>query len=253
MQAKLPRFFSFKSASDLVRIGRNNDGGYLVSRADIDKSDVLIGLGINDDWSFEEDFKKIKNVEIFAYDASINQFFFIKRFVKTLIEITKPRRAFQRLKTALRYRIFFSNPKNHHIQKFVGLNIESDAHCTLDSILNDIKYENIFFKIDIEGSEYRLLDTLISNQNRLTGLVLELHDCDLHLKTIENFIKQFDLKLVHIHANNCGPIRLDDGLPITLELTFSRYCETQNEPHLPHRLDMPNEPKKPEIQLMIAL
>ena len=59
MIGKLPNDFSYKSASDLVRIGRDNDGGYLVSKSDIEKSDVLIGLGINDDWSFERDFKKI--------------------------------------------------------------------------------------------------------------------------------------------------------------------------------------------------
>ena len=35
--------FLFRSASDLIRIGRENDGGYLVSRSDIDHSDVLIG------------------------------------------------------------------------------------------------------------------------------------------------------------------------------------------------------------------
>ena len=58
MIGKLQKFFVYKAASDLVRIGRNNDGGYLVSKSDIEKSDVLIGLGINDDWSFERNFKK---------------------------------------------------------------------------------------------------------------------------------------------------------------------------------------------------
>ena len=52
--------FLFRSASDLIRIGRENDGGYLVSRSDIDHSDVLIGLAINDDWSFEKEFKEVR-------------------------------------------------------------------------------------------------------------------------------------------------------------------------------------------------
>ena len=62
MKARLPNFFSIKQATDLVRIGRDNDGGYLVSKSDIEKSDCLIGLGINDDWSFEEDFLSQKKV-----------------------------------------------------------------------------------------------------------------------------------------------------------------------------------------------
>jgi hypothetical protein len=106
-------------------------------------------------------------------------------------------------------------------------------------------------KIDIEGSEYRLLDTLILNQNRISGLVIEFHDCDLHLNTIKNFIQNFGLKLAHIHANNFFPIRLDDELPLILELTFSKYCEVQKVESLPHILDMPNNKIKPEISLSI--
>ena len=56
MKAHLPNFFSVKQARDLVRIGKKYDGGYLVSQSDIEKSEILIGLGINDDWSFEIDF-----------------------------------------------------------------------------------------------------------------------------------------------------------------------------------------------------
>ena len=37
MIGNLPKDFSYKSASDLVRIGRDNDGGYLVSKSDIKK------------------------------------------------------------------------------------------------------------------------------------------------------------------------------------------------------------------------
>jgi hypothetical protein len=87
MIASLTNGFSFKSALDLVRIGRENDGGYLVSKSDIDNSEVLIGLGIGDDWSFESDFKKIKNVEVFAFDASVSQKYFLKQFIKSLTRI----------------------------------------------------------------------------------------------------------------------------------------------------------------------
>ena len=84
MKAYLPHFFSFKPALDLIRIGRDNDGGYLVSQADIDHSDLLVSLGISDDWSFEKDFIFQQDVEIFAYDASVNGKIFLKRFIKSL-------------------------------------------------------------------------------------------------------------------------------------------------------------------------
>ena len=47
MIGKLPQFFKFETAKDLVRIGRDYDGGYLVCKKDIDKTGVLIRLGIS--------------------------------------------------------------------------------------------------------------------------------------------------------------------------------------------------------------
>ena len=249
MKAKLPSSFSFKSAIDLIRIGRDCDGGYLVSQSDIKKSYLLIGLGISSDWSFEEDFLSKKEVSLYAYDASISEKYFLSSFLRSFIKLR--RRSYAQLKVFLNYRRFFSQKNVHHIEKFVGLNIADESHCTFLDAINKTNHKNIFLKIDIEGSEYRFLDDLVAHAERISGLVIELHDCDIHLKKIEKFINDFGLKLVHIHANNCGPITLDDCLPITLELTFSKYAKTSDSTHLPHKLDMPNNRKEPEIELVI--
>jgi hypothetical protein len=88
-------------------------------------------------------------------------------------------------------------------------------------------------------------------------LVLEFHDCDLHTDKIEKFIKNFSLKLVHIHANNLAngiegwPTRLDKNFPFLLELTFSKYCKVLNETYLPHKFDTPNDKHRPDINLKI--
>ena len=55
---------------------------------------------------------------------------------------------------------------------------------------------------------------------RLTGLVIEFHDCDFHFEKIKNFIDRFKLQLVHIHVNNYGDINTS-GFPTVIELTFS--------------------------------
>ena len=60
MKAILPKFFHYYTGNDLIRIGRNHDGGYLIAKVDIEKSDLLISFGISDDWSFERDFVKNK-------------------------------------------------------------------------------------------------------------------------------------------------------------------------------------------------
>ena len=73
----------------------------------------------------------------------------------------------------------------------------------------------------------------------------------MHLKKIEIFIEKFGLNLVHIHANNYAPVRLDDGLPLVLELTFSKHAKFSNSLELPHKLDMPNDKISEELELSI--
>ena len=213
---------------------------------------MLIGLGINDDWSFEQDFSEQNNVEIYAYDASVSEKVFIRNLLKSLTRFDKPQLAVHWLKVIWSYRNFFSKKHHHHIEKFVGLSSESPVHTTLADVLDGIDYSNIFLKIDIESSEYRLLDTIINHQDRISGLVIEFHDCDLHLSRIEEFIERLDLSLIHIHANN-GPGVRSDGLPLVLEITFSSSDDLGGAPLLPHDLDMPNGQDKDEINLIVEV
>jgi len=247
MKVRIPNFFSIKQATDLVRIGRDFDGGYLVSKLDIEKTDLLIGLGICDDWSFEEHFVLQNDVEVVAYDASVNFRFWLKR---VLIETIKNPFNLYALKKYFSYKVFFKG-KRKPIKKFVGLNSTDSIHCTLADVLDETKSENIFLKIDVEGSEYRFLHDIVANEERITGVVIELHDVDIHLNEIENFINRFSLNLVHVHANNFAPIRADDDLPLVLELTFSKHSNNFKEPELPHNLDMPNNKNCSEYEILI--
>ena len=40
--------------SNLVRIGPKKDGGYVIDKRVIDRSEVIITCGLNDDWEFEK-------------------------------------------------------------------------------------------------------------------------------------------------------------------------------------------------------
>jgi len=251
MKVRIPNFFSIKQATDLVRIGGDYDGGYLVSKSDIQKTDTLIGLGINDDWSFEEDFLSENKVSIYAYDASVSKNFFLKQLIKSAVRVDNLKIFVHWLNVLLGYKKFFSQPNVNHIQKFVGLNSNSNQHCTFMDVLTQVDSNDIFLKIDIEGSEYRFLHDIVANEERITGVVIELHDVDIHLNEIEKFINQFSLNLVHVHANNFAPIRADDDLPLVLELTFSKYSTNTAEYKLPHNLDMPNDKNRSEYEISV--
>ena len=249
--ALLPSFFRFNTALDLVRIGRDFDGGYLISKNDIEKSNTLVSLGINDDWSFEKHFLKIKQVPIYAYDASVGLKVFLKNLAVSLPRVDRPERIMHWLRTLIDYRRFFSQPGVKHISKFVGLDSDSPLYETMQRVLEAVPSDDIYLKVDIEGSEYRIIETIIAHQHRFSGIAIEFHDCDIHLDSIKSFINAINLKIVHIHANNYGAIRRSDGMPLVLEVTFSRYAHCANSTQLPHPLDMPNNDSCPEIELKV--
>ena len=243
--AYLPKAFAFNSPDDLVRLGRDNDGGYLVRKSDVLSSDVLISLGICDDWSFESDFVKYNDISVDAYDGSLNLRFWIKRGISNFLNAPF---SFYLTKKLFSYYTFFRG-KRRLFRKYVSIKCNKQDFCDFENIILNSAANKIFLKIDIEGSEYRILETILKNQNRINGLIIEFHDCDIHLDTIINFIKDFNLQIVHIHANNYAPIRLKDGLPLALELTFSSSQVLINSLSLPHKLDMPNCKNYPEIMI----
>ena len=124
-------------------------------------------------------------------------------------------------------------------------------HISYGDVLNISKeYNDIFFKIDIDGSEYRIFEELIQIKHKILGLVIEIHDIDLHKEKIINFIKQLDLELIHIHPNNfAGVDRNNDQ--IVIELTFEKNPDMlSNQISFTHTLDMKNNPSVKDIELV---
>ena len=153
---RLPDFLSFKTGGDLIRLGKDFDGGYLVSETDVERASVLISLGVFDDWSFETDFLKINNVAVYAYDASVNLTFFAKRFLKSFYRLDRPDILVKNFKKLVGYISFFSKDNVNHITKFVGLQTNEVMYCTLDEIFEQVGYRH-FFKDRYRRLEYRFL------------------------------------------------------------------------------------------------
>ena len=260
IDAKLPKFLLPRSTGNLTRVGRHGDGGYLVLKSDVILSEVLISCGISNDWSFEKEFFQLNpKVVIRAFDGSINRVSVIRSAVQNIWRPWRVRRFVRALFDCVDFFMFFRGERKF-IPKYVGLHADErfSNHVALDTIFNEELSDSIFIKLDIEGSEYRCLDQIVANQHRLRGLVIEFHDCDIHLSKVKKFVHEMSLTVVHVHANNYAPVRECDKLPLVLEVTFSRELEHEGDSDvghayhtaaLPHALDVPNNQSEPEICL----
>ena len=234
----------------LIRVGKDNDGGYLVCEESVINSDTLISFGISDDFSFEEHFQKINNINILAYDHTVNLNFFLKKFLHSLIKFNFIM-FFKQFLNWINFKKFFNKAKNKLFLKKIGKGGGAfNDYISIDDIIkSSSNNQNFFFKIDIEGSEYRILDDLIKFMDRIEGLAIEFHNVDINLDRVLNFIEKFNLKLVHIHANNWSTYGLNN-IPSSIEFSFSKKpVLLKNDLKFPHKLDQNNNPNNDEIKL----
>ena len=230
--------------ANLLRVGADNDGGYLVSAKAIEASSLLIGMGLNDDWSFEQEFCWANPVRAICFDHTIDFRLWIRVFL----------RGFYRLRPSdwfkyLSYRSFFSGLVEHRKQ---CIGYDASGAISLATILSQVPDNAIFLKCDIEGAEYRILDDIVANRKRFTGIVMELHSVDLHRDRIDQWLAAMrGFSIVALHANNYGGVDLN-GDPLTLEVTLTRNSLV-TPPTEFSEWHQPNDPRGPEIELRYAL
>lgn len=267
----LPKFLNPIKLEDLIRIGKQNDGGYVIREQDIYATDVLVSLGVSFDWSFEKDFLIRNNkIKIKTFDGSTG-FKYFKFNIKTRLKAflkNRDRKSFinliKRVRLALNFAVFFKfnlSSKVIHTEKFVGKihSVFDDFHKNYGYKPEFIKFsdvlieslDNVFLSIDIEGSEYELLSELCEYSNNLTALNIEFHNVNENLETIERFIGNLNMQLIHTHVNNFGPIV--DGIPTVLELSFSNMKNQKSKiqyslvNQLPIEIDQSNNPDKKDF------
>ena len=251
--------FKPRGLDDLIRLGAENDGGYVVPRRVVDASEGLLSFGVSDDWEFERAFLREKPVNLVAFDHTVTGRFWAKWLVGNVIRGTltlKPERL-RRCYRLIDYKRFFDGKSRRHVRKAIGYSGEGAVD--LSGALRESRLdEPVFLKMDIEGWEYRVLDQIASQTKRFSGMAIEFHDTDLHRERIEDFIEAVaaDQALVHFHPNNFGA-RDDQGNSIVVEMTFaSTQLFSQSEPRaqrLPIAgLDAPNNPQLPEAPIEFA-
>jgi hypothetical protein len=223
---------------DLVRIGKNGDGGYVLSQIQVDKTEMLLSFGISDDWSFEMDFsQKKQNLILYAYDYSVSanalRKIMIKRIFSSIYKYLTLdfrmgnillQRCYENIKHPFK-RFFNSTKGRYFIGKFLG-NYNDETFVSVqnvfDSIFNSAKELSVFVKMDIEQSEYRTLSSFKPFYHLINGFAIEFHDLDILHNNFTEIIRELSAQfyVAHVHANNyCGVI-YGTNLPNALEITF---------------------------------
>jgi len=231
------KFAPMKTEHELIRIGPNFDGGYLVP-SDLNGISTCFSPGVSTSSHFEADLLKYYGIKSHLADFSVEG----------------PPHGFQPLSFT---------------KKFLGSH-NDEIFMTLEKwVQNSWEYDmnsDFILQMDIEGAEY---DSLLATPDYLLKkfriIILEIHGLEnwgfpayykianaLISKLTQHFI------VVHNHPNNCSGTFSMNGvdLPSTIEITLLRKdrCKfIEPASSIPHILDFPCCSHMPEVILSKSL
>lgn len=220
-----------KTNFDLVRIGGNNDGGYLLPD-DLEGIEACFSPGVDVTASFEKDLLE-RGIKSHLADASVDA-------PPDGLEVAS------------------------FTKSFLG-GVTNQTHMTMESWVhgNGSYIGDLLLQMDIEGAEYEtILATPNTILNRFRIIAIEIHNVQDWFNPVAwGCVKTFFNKLttkfhvVHNHPNNnCPFVQIGDDLilPTVFEMTFLRKDRSPDLgfcTEFPHPLDAPNVLDKPDRPL----
>lgn len=209
-------------SKELIRLGPNGDGGYLVPN-DLAGIEACFSPGVSDRAGFERDCAE-RGMKVFMADASVEG---------------PPE----------------SHPQFRFIKKFIGATSRGDFISLGDWFKSSLPEGSgdLLLQMDIEGYEYEALLSLPEDwQPRFRIMVVEFHFLDylfseplfaIYSKVFEKLLSTHTC--VHIHPNNvCTALKVGQlQIPQMAEFTFLRHDRVSNPAFartFPHMLDRDN-------------
>ena len=246
----------------LMRVGNpHRDGGYVVPGAAVTESDTLISFGVGTHWSFESHFKQLNPAaNVHAYDHTVGKLRFKRDYQRGLVKFLLFRTSLadlsQRRRIWRSYRAFFSSQATH-FQEEIHHGGTKPTYASIDKVFSRTRSQSIFLKIDIEGSEYSIIDDVLRYAPRIKCIAIEFHDTEALRDTFCSAVKRWQraFHIVHLHGTNLNHVA-PDGLPNCVEMTFAAGVAPANSKlrcSLPLAgLDSPNNPKQPDRKLRFS-
>ena len=220
----------------------------------------LISLGLGDDWKFELDLIKHKQVSKFiVFDHSVTLLNLLrillnrKRKIKALI---------YRAIILTRYFRDFTFLRKKHVKKKITKygSKENSSEINLNEIFKEFVVDpksTIILKIDIEGSEFDIIEQVIEFSSQTLVLIIEFHEILMQKDKFKTSLELLKSKfsLIHTHVNNYGEID-EFSIPNVCEFTFinhNMHREQGKVSRLPRvGLDSPSTPGRPDQEIIFA-
>jgi len=231
---------SITECDNLCRLGGFRDGGYVLPYSAIKGSDTLISGGVGSTARFEIDAIDINpKINVIPIDYSFSVF---RMFLRTAYHIFKSRNNW-RFSLMENITAIILIKKHKIVKRWINssynlIDIEKEFN---------LKSKRLIIKLDIEGDEFKILDSILELENNINGLCVEFHrlDEEKNLLKLKNFINKTKLKLIYISVNE-GSI-VDNEPPKILELSF---C---NNLHLNNKLDYLQSSFSPGLEELVVL
>jgi hypothetical protein len=251
-----PSEFHPVKCETLARVGSPNDGGYVVPLDALKAARALVSFGLSHDWTFERDFKRLnKNAVVHCYDHTVSLRTAFQFSIGQLLRffLLFRVRSLRKIFTWIDYEVFFRSQATHFRQKISSDNQDNSA--TIADVFNRLPAGcPVFVKMDIEGSEYLVLDDLMRHSANIVGMAIEFHNVDAQPEPFKSLVEtiKHDFYIVHIHGNNMGGLT-SYNFPKAPEITFlnKRFFDSVPPPSCSKYpipgLDRPNNPRLPEF------
>ena len=227
----LKKIFIYDCGYNLIRIGPNSDGGYLIPNI-LDKISYCFSPGVGKLTKFEDHLLKCK-IKSFLADGQVNnpsskkiKYNFLKKNINS-----------------------FNNLENITINKWIE---------------NKIKKKNskdFILQMDIEGGEIAVINNINEkNLKKFKIIIIEFHNFDylgtkFGIKIYDDIFSKLlnSFTICHIHPNNCSDYCYvgEYKIPKVMEFTFlnSELVKSKRliNTDLPHSLDFKNVKNKADI------
>lgn len=174
-------------------------GGFFILPDLLDKDSIIYSFGIGEDISFDEVLLEKFNCNIFAFDPTPKSIKWISK--KNIIH---PKFKFYPFGIDIvSGNVEFLLPKNDSFvsgSAILNSNVDSNKKIVVQmknmyDIISDLKHKKIdVLKMDIEGSEFKIIENILNSNIEIKQILIEIHErfFDNGLLLTKNLLKMLD-------------------------------------------------------------